>query len=239
MRQTTLFLLLLLLVTGWGPCQGQALPVVQPVTGGFPFITEWIQQLSQRLVLPDLRLTPTAEHIRLFTTATVLDFWHTPAGKFQGQMFVWTEEAGTPTPTHRLYSQTYPLPASTVQRLFTLADSTHILTLPTEEAIAKWKATLDGRSYTLEHTGVQGYQVQSWANPDLQESLPEAVRVSTFFTHALALVVDSARSQAFSDSIPFACYSNNGGASVACRISAMAPRKQRARPKRNREAAAP
>ena len=223
---------------GRGPCQGQILPEVKPVTSSY--VEGWVQQLSQRLALPDLRLPPTAGHIRLFTTATVLDCWHTPTGQYQGQLLLWTEEAGTPGPTHRLYARHYPLLAATVQRLFALADSTRILVLPSQEALPQWHATFDGRSYTLEQTGVQGHRVQSWANPALQGSLPEALTVICFFTRAMALAaLDSTLTQAFWASVPYPCHSNNGGSAMACRISPMASRPHRMGRKRNRETAAP
>lgn len=205
-----------------------------------PYVTDYIQRLSHRLGLPDLRTAP-AEHIHLFTTATVLDCWRTPAGKFQGQLLRWTEEAGTPGPTHRLYARQYSLPVGTVQRLFALADSTRIRTLPSQEAIAPWKATFDGVSYTLEQTGTQGHRVQYWANPQVQDSLPEALAVIRFVTRALALTeLDSPQvRQAFWASVPYPCYSNNGGAAMACRIAPAVPRTHRARHKQKRATTTP
>jgi hypothetical protein len=241
MRPTTLFLLLLVLFAGTRPCPAQPLPAVKPVTVVSPYVMDYIHRLSQRLALPDLRLTPAAEHFRLFTTAAVLDCGRTPAGEYHGQLVLWTEEAGTPDPTHRLYSRPYPLPAATVQRLFALADSARIRTLPSQEAIAQWKPTLDGVSYTLEQTGSQGHRVQDWANPQVQDSLPEALAVIHFVTRALALTERDwpQAGSAFWASVPYPCYSNNGGASTACRIAPAVPRTLRAKRKPHRVTASP
>jgi hypothetical protein len=156
----------------------------------------------------------------------VLDFWQTSAGEYAGQVLLWVEEAGTLVPTHRVYSTTKRLPASTVAALFHLTDSTHILTVPTEEALAQWQRTVDGVFYTIEQTGPRGYYVQSWANPQVQEALPEARAVSTFITRTSALIQPFSQWQAFVATIPYPCYSSNGGSSVACRITPALTRKQ-------------
>ena len=209
-------------VTGY--CQGQplALALQQPS----PFITRWLQEQRTQLALPDLQETPTVKHVRLTRGGQVLDYWQTPAGEYQGQVLLWVEEAGTPVPTHRIYSTTKQLPASTVAALFHLTDSTHILTVPTEEALAKWQRTLDGVFYTIEQTGPRGYRVQSWANPQVQESLPEALAVSAFITRASTLTQTASQWQAFAAAIPYPCYSSNGGSSVVCRITPAVIRKQ-------------
>lgn len=212
----------LLAVTGY--CQGQPLALApqQPSS----FLTRWLQEQRTQLALPDLQATPTVKHVRLTMGGQVLDFGQTPAGEYQGQVLLWVEEAGTPVPTHRVYSTTKQLPASTVAALFHLTDSSHILTVPTEEALATWQRTLDGVSYTIEQTGPWGYRVQSWANPQVQESLPEALAVSTFITRACALTQTASQRQAFAAAIPYPCYSSNGGSAVVCRITPAVTRKQ-------------
>jgi hypothetical protein len=147
----------------------------------------------------------------------VLDFWQTPAGEYQGQVLLWVEEAGTPMPTHRIYSATKQLPTSTVEALLYLTDSTQTLKVPTEEAIAKWQATLDGVSYTIEQTGPLGYRVQSWANPQVQQLLPEALTISTFVTRTSTLIQTANQWQAFAATIPYPCtYSWGEGRSCFC-----------------------
>ncbi len=212
----------LLAVTGYS--QGQPLALAPQETS--IFITRWLQEQRTQLSLPDLQTTSTVKHVRLSMSGQVLDFWQTPAGEYHGQVLLWAEEAGTPVPTHRVYSTTKQLPTSTVAALFHLADSTQILMVPTEEAIAKWQRTLDGVSYTIEQTGPLGYRVQSWANPQVQQSLPEALIVSTFITRTSAIIQTSSQWQAFAATIPYPCYSSNGGSSVACRIVPTLTRKQ-------------
>jgi hypothetical protein len=209
-------------VTGY--CQDQQLALAPPQPSSF--ITRWLQAQRTQLALPDLQATPTVKHVRLTMGGQVLDFWQTPAGEYQGQVLLWVEEAGTPVPTHRVYSTTKQLPTSTAAALFQLTDSTHILTVPTEEALAKWQRTLDGVSYTIEQTGPRGYRVQSWANPQVQESLPAALAVSTFITRASVLTQTASQWQAFAAAIPYPCYSSNGGASVVCRITPAGTRKR-------------
>jgi hypothetical protein len=212
----------LLAVTGY--CQGQPLALAPPQTSSF--ITRWLQEQRTQLALPDLQATPAVKHVRLSMAGQVLDFWQTPAGEYQGQVLWWVEEAGTPVPTHRIYSTTKQLPTSTVEAFFYLTDSTHILQVPTEEALAQWQATLDGVSYTIEQTGPLGYRVQSWANPQVQQSLPEALTVSTFVTRTAVLIQAVNQWQTFAATIPYPCYSSNGGSSVACRIVPTMTRKQ-------------
>jgi hypothetical protein len=212
----------LLAVTGYS--QGQQLALTPQQTS--IFTTRWLQEQRTQLALPDLQATPAVKHVRLSTGGQVVDFWQTPAGEYQGQVLLWAEEAGTPVPTHRVYSTTTQLLASTVVALFHLTDSTRILTIPTEEALAKWQTTLDGVSYTIEQTGPLGYHVQSWANPQLQQSLPEAFTVSTFVTRTAVLIQTATQWQAFAATIPYPCYSSNGGSSVACRIVPIMTRKQ-------------
>jgi hypothetical protein len=226
----------LLAVTGYS--QDQQLALAPQETSSF--ITRWLQAQRTQFSLPDLQETPAVKHVRLSMGGQVLDFWQTPAGEYQGQVLLWAEEAGTPVPTHQVYSSTKQLPASTVVALFHLTDSTHILMVPTEEAIAKWQPTLDGVGYTIEQTGPLGYRVQSWANPQVQQSLPEAVTVSTFITRASAITQNASQWQAFAATIPYPCYSSNGGSSVACRIVPILTRKQqRERKKRAKGILAP
>jgi hypothetical protein len=226
----------LLAVTGYSQDQPLALAPQQTSS----FITRWLQEQRTQLVLPDLQATPAVKHVRLSTRGQVLDFWQTLAGEYHGQVLLWTEEAGTPVPTHRIYSATRQLPTSTVAALFRLTDSTQILKVPTEEGIAKWQPTLDGVSYTIEQTGPLGYRVQSWANPQMQQSLPEALTVSTFITRTSVLIQTANHWQAFVAAIPFPCFSSDGGSSVACRIVPAVTRKQeRKSRKRGKEKVAP
>lgn len=219
----------LLLIASWllpvpGYSQGQPLAVAPLDTSSY--LTRWLQAQRTQLALPDLQATPAVQHVRLSTSGQVLDFWQTSAGAYGGQVLFWVEEAGTPVPTHRVYSTTKQLPASAVAALFQLTDSTHILTVPTEAALTKWQRTLDGVVYTIEQTGLRGYHVQCWANPQVQEALPEARAVSTFVTRASALIQPFSQWQAFAATIPYPCYSSNGGSSVACRITPVWTRTQ-------------
>lgn len=223
----------LLAVTGY--CQGQPTISVGAAATPPPSITRWLQEQRTQLALPDLQATPAVKHVRLTMGGQVLDFWQTPAGEYQGQVLLWVEEAGTPVPTHRVYSTTKQLLTSTVEALFYLTDSTQILQVPTQEVIVKWQSTLDGVSYTIEQTGPLGYRVQSWANPQVQQSLPEALTVSTFVTRTSVLIQAVNQWQVFAATIPYPCYSSNGGSSVACRIVPTVTRKQKRKSRKHDE----
>lgn len=193
------------------------LPVSAPAALS-PWMTRWLHETRHRLSLPDLPTASSAKHVRLFTLSQVLDFWQTSAGDYQGQLRYWVEEAGTKDSTRRTYSKTYPLATATVQALFYLVDSTQILLVPTQESIGRWQPFSDGVFYTIEQTGPLGYQVQSWSNPDAQKGLPEAYTVTVFLTKAFALLQAPQQWQAFEATIPYRCYSSNGGSFVSCHL---------------------
>lgn len=209
-----LFLFLLLLRALPGHCQ--LLPLHQPAVMDTTQLGEVARlgQLFQLTALPTLR---DQRHMRFFKAGSVVDFWQTPAGDYQGQVVHWVREVvpDKEPATKREFVLTQLLPAATVHALFTLLDSCQLLHVPDERAIPGWQRNfLDGVSYTLEYQDAQMHQVATYGNPASQGQLPEAKQVTHFIKRLYGLVHMPALNQLFIDAVPYEGFTDGSGRST-------------------------
>ncbi|GAA4382823.1 hypothetical protein GCM10023186_23480 [Hymenobacter koreensis] len=175
------------------------------------FWRSYVLDLEKKIQLRDVAVSPAPFCLRLWLSGQVVDIWQEKDG-LRGSLVNWVKEVVPygEDETNRYFIIKEELDASICEKIHQAYVERQLETLPSEERIAGWKGGFDGVIYILETSRANKYYLKSYWTPKAQGSLEEAAVVQSFVNDVAQVLALPARRHYFSNSIPFASWSNDG-----------------------------
>ncbi len=179
----------------------------------------WRMKLCDQINLDSIQKTEHKTHFRLWTNRQVIDLWENSDGKKNGRLTSWTAKYSEEYDfdNQKTHFNAFILDSLTTVSLFSLIDSSSILTIPDSDAIKNWGNGKDGITYIIENADTENYFFKSYWTPEVQDSISEAILVQNFVNQFLSITDANNVWAEFVSTIPFECYIN-GGPMVTCQF---------------------